>query len=153
MRTFETLTFLDEYARYWRAGRLIQFAHRARVSAASPGCARTGAVRAPLRVIDKLHGRRNRAMARRVRDRAVHQLAHAAVGWVALRRRAKLDHVHRLAGVHLHVKAHPIRHHDGIWRDVAQPARGQRSCRSADRSMTARHSASAPASSIAAGSM
>ena len=60
-----------------------------------------------------------------VGDRAVHQLADAAVGRVALRRRAQLDDVHRFARVHVHVEADAIRHHHGVRRDVAQPVRHQ----------------------------
>ena len=41
-------------------------------------------------------------------DQAVHRLADAAVGGVTLRGGAQLDHVHRLARIHLHVVAQAV---------------------------------------------
>ena len=47
---------------------------------------------------------------------AVHLLADAAVGGVPLRRGAQLDHVHRLARVHLHVEADAVGHRHRVGR-------------------------------------
>ncbi len=47
-------------------------------------------------------------------DEAVHLLGHPPVGGMALWRRAELEHVHRLAGVHLHREADVVRERDGV---------------------------------------
>ena len=49
-------------------------------------------------------------------DEPVHVLRHDAVGGVALFPGAQLQHVHRLAGVHLHGVADPERERHGIGR-------------------------------------
>ena len=60
------------------------------------------------------------AMAGVLGDEAPHGLADAPVRGVPLRRGAQLDHVHRLAGVEVHVEADAIGHGHGIGRDVGQ---------------------------------
>jgi hypothetical protein len=72
-------------------------------------------------VIDEVHRRRDRVVARTLAYQGVHLLAHAPVGRVALRRRAKLQEMHRLACVHVHVEPHPVGHRDGVRRRVFQP--------------------------------
>ena len=71
---------------------------------------------------------------------------------MALRRRAQLDHVHRLARVHVHDESHAIRHRHGVLRDDRAGRRStSASCSAAERSMTSRQSASPPASTSASG--
>ena len=58
-------------------------------------------------------------------DQPVHLLAHAPVRGVALRRRAQLDHVHRLAGVHLHDEADAVGHGNRVLGCVLEPGLAQ----------------------------
>ena len=105
-----------------------------------------------LGVIGELHRAGDRVMAGDVGDQTVHLLADAAVRRMPLRRRAQLDHVHRLARVHVHDESHAIRHRHGVLRrDAADRRSTSASYSSADRSMTSRQSASPPASTIASG--
>ena len=59
-------------------------------------------------------------------DQAVHRLADAPVGGVALGGRPELQHVHRLAGVHLHVEADAVRHAHGVGRHRGELRRRDR---------------------------
>ena len=63
-------------------------------------------------------------MAGAIGDQAVHLLADAAVGGVALRRGAQFDDVHGLARVHVHVEADPIRHRHRIGRHGVESGQG-----------------------------
>src|SRR6185503_3110693 len=60
--------------------------------------------------VDMAHGGRQLGMSGLLRDEPVHRLADAPVRRMALRRGAKLEHVHGLAGVHLHVIPHAVGH-------------------------------------------
>ena len=76
-------------------------------------------------------------MAGAVRNQRVHLLAYAAIRGMPLRRRAQLDEMHGLAGVHLHVEPDAICHRDGIGRQLRRgPLRTIASCNSADASIT-----------------
>ena len=63
-------------------------------------------------------------VARPLGDEPVHGLADAPVRGVPLGRRPELQHVHRLAGVHLHVEADPVGHAHRIGRHGGE-ARGR----------------------------
>lgn len=76
-------------------------------------------------MIGKLHRRGDGAMAGDIGDQLVHALTDAAVRRMALRSRAELDDVHRLARVHVHVEANAVRHDDRIRRDLSAPPRDQ----------------------------
>ena len=76
-----------------------------------------------VRVIDEVHGAGDGAVARFVCDRAVHQLAHAAVRRMALGRCPQLDQVHRFPRVHVHVEPHAVGHHHGVRGGLVQPVR------------------------------
>ena len=152
MKSFETLTFLDEFGRYWTRSAT---ASRSGLSSALPleRPLRTQPLEFHLRVIGELHRRGDGAVAGLLGDQRVHLLADAAVGRMALRRGAQLDDVHGLARVHLHVEPDAIGHRDGVGRDVAQAGRAIASCSSADASITRVQSSCAPASAIASGSV
>jgi hypothetical protein len=76
--------------------------------------------------VDVRHRPRDRAVPRRGLDELVHRVRHAPVGRVALRARAELDQVHRLARAHLHDEADAVRHRDRVLRDVLAGRREQR---------------------------
>jgi len=59
-------------------------------------------------------------------NRRVHLLADPAVGRVTLGGRTKLDDVHRLPSVHVHVEPDAISHDDGVCRGIFQTSCRQR---------------------------
>jgi hypothetical protein len=77
-------------------------------------------------VVGEAHRGGEGAVASLLGDEAVHPLADAAVRGVALRRRAQLDHVHRLPRVQLHVEADAVGHRHRVRRDLGEPRRGDR---------------------------
>ncbi len=73
-------------------------------------------------VVDVHHRVGHGAVTRLFGDRSKHLLRDAAIRGVALGARAQLDQMQRLARVHLHDAAHPVRERDrvaGLHREVA----------------------------------
>src|SRR5436189_10726 len=77
----------------------------ASVSAALGGALGLEALEGDLRVIREPHRGREGAVAGALGDQPVQRLCDPPVGGMALRGAAELDQVHRLARVHLHIKA------------------------------------------------
>src|SRR5439155_16796211 len=66
--------------------------------------------------VDERHGRGDRLVAGHLGDLSVHLVGDGAIGGMALRARAQLDEVHRLARVHLDGEADAVGHADGVGR-------------------------------------
>ena len=99
------------------------------------------------------HRGRDGAMPGLLRDQRMHPLTHAAIGRMALGRGAQLDHVHRLARVHVHVEANAVCHRDGVRATVSWPLHRSASWSAADSSITCCQASRPPASTSAAGSL
>ena len=68
-------------------------------------------------VVHEAHHCGDGPMAGSLSYEVVHLLADVAVLGMALGRGTQLQHVHRLAGVHLDAVAHPVRQRDGVGGD------------------------------------